>query len=64
MDQRFGLIALHLPQIIVITIEVSILEDFPIYSIQIRDISEKLYGFQSGVTVGEDEPDAVLIQFR
>jgi|HubBroStandDraft_4_1064222.scaffolds.fasta_scaffold00936_10 hypothetical protein len=63
MDQRFGLISLHLPQVVVITTKVSILENFPIYSIQVRNISEEFCGRKSGMAVSEDETDADLIQF-
>ena len=63
MDERLGLISFHLSQVIVIATEVSVLENFPVYSIQIRNISEKLSRRQSGMAVGKDERDTILIQF-
>ena len=55
MDERFGLISLHLSQVIVITTEISVLKNFPVYPIQIRNIAKELCRRQSGMAVGEDE---------
>jgi hypothetical protein len=63
MDERLGLISLHLSQVVVITTEVSVLKNFLVYPIQIRNIAKKLRRRQSGMAVGEDELDTIIIQF-
>lgn len=63
MDERLGLISLHLSQVIVITTKVSVLKNFPVDPVQNRNIAKKLCRRQSGMAVGEDELDTIMIQF-